>query len=176
MTIQRYRKIYIEHHGTIPKDAEGRSYEIHHIDGNHSNNDISNLICVSIQEHYNIHYAQGDFGACYFMALRMKKTVEELREIASLAGKKSASRRINAGTHHWLSQQHSELSKQRELARVEDGTHPFTKEHNTQIARQRVINKSHNFQGENAPSQQQWKCEICGKKVKVKEIIPDFMV
>ena len=38
-----YRKIYEQHYGPIPKDTDGRSYEIHHIDGNHNNNDINNL-------------------------------------------------------------------------------------------------------------------------------------
>lgn len=50
-----YRKIYESHYGPIPIDETGRTYEIHHIDGNSENNDISNLKCVSIQEHYNIH-------------------------------------------------------------------------------------------------------------------------
>ena len=66
-----YRKIWIEKNGKIPKDSEGRTYEIHHIDGNKSNNDISNLICVSIQEHYDIHYKQNDFGACVMIAKRI---------------------------------------------------------------------------------------------------------
>ena len=52
-----YRKIYEDHYGQIPLDEEGRSYDIHHIDGNHNNNDISNLKAVTIQEHYDIHYA-----------------------------------------------------------------------------------------------------------------------
>ena len=32
-----HRKIYQEKFGPIPKDEKGRSYEIHHIDGNHKN-------------------------------------------------------------------------------------------------------------------------------------------
>jgi len=52
-----YRKIYEQYYGPIPRDEQGRSYEIHHIDGNHSNNDPTNLKCVSIQEHYDIHYS-----------------------------------------------------------------------------------------------------------------------
>ena len=42
-----YRRIYEKHHGKIPKDSDGRSYEIHHIDGDHNNCDISNLKLVS---------------------------------------------------------------------------------------------------------------------------------
>ena len=63
-----YRKLWIEQHGEIPKDEFGRSYEIHHKDGNHFNNSIDNLVCISIKEHYDIHYAQGDYGACVMIA------------------------------------------------------------------------------------------------------------
>jgi hypothetical protein len=34
-TTNNYRKIYENHNGIIPKDSDGRTYEIHHIDGNH---------------------------------------------------------------------------------------------------------------------------------------------
>jgi hypothetical protein len=51
-----YRKLWeIANNTTIPK-----GYHIHHMDGNHSNNDISNLICVSPEEHHKIHLSQGD--------------------------------------------------------------------------------------------------------------------
>ena len=45
-----YRKIYEYHFGEIPK-----GYHIHHIDGNPLNNDISNLLCISAEEHKKIH-------------------------------------------------------------------------------------------------------------------------
>ena len=48
-----YRKLYESVFGEIPKDSQNRSYEIHHIDGNHNNNSIENLMCVSIEEHFN---------------------------------------------------------------------------------------------------------------------------
>jgi len=59
-----YRKIYEQHHGPIPVESDGRTYEIHHIDGDHNNNDPGNLKAVTVKEHYNIHYAQGDYNAC----------------------------------------------------------------------------------------------------------------
>lgn len=49
-----YRKIYETHYGKIQK-----GYHIHHIDGNPLNNEISNLKCVSSEEHAKIH--QDDF-------------------------------------------------------------------------------------------------------------------
>ncbi len=80
--MKHYRKIWIENHGEIPKDEEGRSYEIHHIDGNKNNNDISNLKCVSIQEHYDIHYSQGDLAACHRIATKMKMSKDIVSELA----------------------------------------------------------------------------------------------
>lgn len=76
-----HRKIWETHFGAIPKDKFGRTYEIHHIDGNHSNNDINNLKCVSIQEHYDMHYNQGDYGACVLIAKRMSLPTTYLSDI-----------------------------------------------------------------------------------------------
>lgn len=85
-----YRKIWESVNGPIPKDEESRSYEIHHIDGNRKNNSIENLMCVSIQEHYNMHYNQGDWAAASIIGKRMKKdfrgwkhsksTIEKIRQ------------------------------------------------------------------------------------------------
>jgi hypothetical protein len=78
-----YRKIWEEHNGKIPVDDKGRTFEIHHIDGNRNNNDISNLLCVSIEEHYAIHLRQGDWNACLRMSERMNLTQEQKTELAS---------------------------------------------------------------------------------------------
>ncbi len=67
-----YRKVWEEVNGPIPIDDKGRKYEIHHVDGNHNNNDINNLICISIEEHYDIHLKQGDFTAANLIADRIK--------------------------------------------------------------------------------------------------------
>lgn len=80
-----HRKIYETLVGPIPKDEDGRSYEIHHIDGNHNNNEITNLLCVSIKEHYEIHKSQGDFKACLIMSQRMKISPEEKSHLAKLS-------------------------------------------------------------------------------------------
>lgn len=80
----KYRKIYENHFGPIPKDETGRSYEIHHIDGDRDNNHIDNLKCVSIQEHYDIHYSQKDYAAALKIASKMKYSHEELSRLASL--------------------------------------------------------------------------------------------
>jgi len=77
-----YRKIWENNFGPIPKDEDGRTYEIHHIDGDKSNNNIENLKCVSIKDHYNIHYQQGDWIACLRMSHRMSLTIEEKNFLA----------------------------------------------------------------------------------------------
>jgi hypothetical protein len=66
-----YRRIWEKAHGPIPVDEQGRSYEIHHLDGNRKNNSLLNLTCVSIEEHYSIHESQGDGAACHAIKLRM---------------------------------------------------------------------------------------------------------
>jgi hypothetical protein len=124
MTI--YRKIYEQHFDEIPKDSEGRTYDIHHIDGNRNNNDISNLKCVSIQDHYDIHLSQGDYGACYMIAQRMNRSLEEISALAREAGLKL----IREGRHNWQG----------------DGTLQ------RRLAKQRIANNNHHFIGESNPS------------------------
>ena len=95
---KKYRKIYEQHYGSIPKDETGRPYEIHHIDGDHTNNNPENLKAVTAEEHYNIHYERGDFGACRLIAIqRLNKSHEEMKEIARL----SQLERVKNGTHPW---------------------------------------------------------------------------
>jgi hypothetical protein len=79
-----YIKIWIEANGSIPKDENGKSYEIHHIDGDHINNDLSNLECITIKDHYEKHYINGDYGACRQIAWRMGTTSEELSRLTKL--------------------------------------------------------------------------------------------
>lgn len=66
-----YRKIWTEINGEIPKDENGYSYEIHHIDGNRKNNDITNLKLVTIREHLDIHLKQEDWFAAALIAKRI---------------------------------------------------------------------------------------------------------
>lgn len=82
---QYHRLIYENHFGPIPKDEDGRSFEIHHVDGNHNNNSVDNLMCVSIKEHYQIHSEQGDLKACLIMAKRMKLSPAEKSRLAKLS-------------------------------------------------------------------------------------------
>ena len=82
-----YRKIYEQHYGPIPVDSDGRTYDIHHIDGDRSNNSPANLIAVSIADHYNIHYAQGEHGACLRIGQRMQLSPDKIVLIAQKIGR-----------------------------------------------------------------------------------------
>jgi len=84
--MSRHRRIWEQHFGKIPKDDEGRSYEIHHKDGDRNNNDINNLMCISIQEHFDIHYQQKDWGAVALISKRMELPVDYISKIQT--GKK----------------------------------------------------------------------------------------
>lgn len=105
-----YRKIYIKNYGPIPKEPDGRSYEIHHIDGNHANNDPFNLKALTIQEHYDIHYKQGDYGACWLIAKH--KLNLPFSEFSNLCRLKSL-KQIKDGTHPFLDKKFREASMQK---------------------------------------------------------------
>ena len=128
-----YRKIYEKHHGPIPKDQDGKTYDIHHIDGDRSNNDPSNLKAVSLQDHYDLHHAQQDWSACARLAHRLGMSKEHITDLA----RKNALRRVEQGTHnfiglnqkrvadgthHWLGGQYQ---REAALRRIANGDRPF---------------------------------------------------
>ena len=164
----KYRKIYEKHFGPIPKDDTGRSYDIHHLDGNRMNNSPDNLIAVSINEHYNIHYQQEDWGACGSLAVRMKKSSAEISALSSLhcrkmvemgtnpfqggeIQKRTQLERVRNGTHHWLS---GKLQRKLQQERSANGTHQwqgngdFQRENN----KRRLENGTHHLLGDKNPS------------------------
>ena len=135
-TTNNYRKIYENHIGPIPYDSDGRSYDIHHIDNDHSNNDPNNLIAVTVQEHYDIHYSQGNYGACRLIKQqRMYLSPEERSHLSS----KLAIQRSENGTHPFLG---GEIQR----IRIENGTHNFLSgEIQRKSNQKRLTNKTHNF-------------------------------
>ena len=80
------KRVWKSHFGEIPLDSNGRKCEIHHIDGDKNNNNILNLQCVTVQEHYTIHYNQGDWEACRALGLRLNLTTEELKILYEKVG------------------------------------------------------------------------------------------
>ena len=86
-------KIYEEHYGPLPKDSEGRKYEVHHKDGNRDNNTHENLEALSIEQHFVLHYNQKDWLACLGLAKRLYKygyyDISEFQRIEKDLKKKS---------------------------------------------------------------------------------------
>lgn len=183
----KYRKIYENHFGPIPKDSNGRTYEIHHINGDHSDNSPDNLRAVTIQEHYNIHYSQKDFGACFALANRLKISPEEKSFLSRQINQKKilerthpfiglSKKRVLDGTHHFLG---GDISRRISNQRVKDKTHNFLggeiqRDHN----RRRVLNGTHHLLGGDIARKinkerilngthqnfKKWRCEHCGKE------------
>jgi len=92
-----HRRVWERHYGPIP-----RGYEIHHIDGNRKNNDLENLKLVTIQEHYDIHYSQGDYGACSLILTRMQIDPEEKSRVLRIKNKIKARKAVEDGTLNFL--------------------------------------------------------------------------
>jgi hypothetical protein len=134
-----YRKIYETNFGPIPKDEYGHSYHIHHKDGNHQNNDPLNLIALSAQEHYDVHYEQGDFWACHRMAPQLGKSNAEIKKLAKIANQE----KLKNGTHHL---QKPNFQRDNALKSLEKGTHVFLRnDYQSFYANQRVKNGTHHF-------------------------------
>lgn len=166
-----YRKIYEEHHGPIPYDKDGRRLEIHHIDGDHNNNDISNLQAITIQEHYDAHYAQEDWAACLLIAQRMKLSPREISDLARRNTIKKNQRELAAGTHNFLG---GKIQREWNQRAVKDGTHHAL---GPRINKMRLDAGTHNLLGPKSnldrlangthPSQMKRTCEHCEKTISV---------
>ena len=150
-----YRKIYENHIGPIPRESNGRTYDVHHIDGNRNNNSIENLIALSIQEHYDLHLTQKDYGACLRLAEKMQLSPQILSELASKQQKDRASK----GIHPW---QGSQVAIDRNTKRLSENSHNFAgvtgSNHATQHNKKMLETGSH-------PSQILIGCLCCRKSV-----------
>lgn len=187
-----YRKIWERHHGPIPKDENGVSFQIHHIDGNKNNNNIENLTCLSIEDHYQLHLSQKEYAAARLIAIQMKRSPEEISELSRKTITRTNQRMIQDGTHPWLAPDHNRRKNAEAIAsgthnwlgpennkrRIEAGTHPFTNsEIQSRIARNAVANGKNVLVGGRIQKQTQNKlvtegrhasqikmaCEHCGK-------------
>lgn len=158
-----YRKIYENHFGKIPKDENGRTYEIHHIDGNRKNNSIDNLKAVSIQEHYDIHYKQGNYSACIRILDRMNLSVEEISKKATEIN----IQRAKEGKHPSQTQEFKDKMRVIKLKELEAGNHTFCNKENLakwakKGSMERVKNGTHHFLDGQFQSQKQKKLLIEG--------------
>lgn len=136
----KYRKIYENHVGPIPKDESGKTYDVHHIDGNRENNHPNNLIALTTKDHFDLHYSQGDWAACHRLAGKMKLSKEQLSELARL----TQLRRVEEGTHPWLDK---DEARNRANQRVENGTHPWLDGENQRMTQNKLVEQGiHPFQ------------------------------
>lgn len=150
-----HRKIWENHFGPIPKDNLGRTYEIHHIDENHKNNEITNLKLVTIQEHYDIHYQLQDWKACVMIGLRLKMDGNTISDLNS----KAAKQRVANGTHHFVGSTNPSIRKSK------DGTHHFqNSDYQKTLQQRRMSVGTHNFLGDTNPAKREWACPHCGKR------------
>lgn len=166
MRIYDYRKIYKQHYGAVPKDKDGRNYDIHHIDGDHTNDNPFNLIAVTIQEHYEIHKARGDWAACLLIAQRMKVKPEDLSKIARQNTIRKNQRELAAGTHNFLG---GAIQRKWHRDAVANGTHHLL---GPKQNADRIAAGNHNLVGPTSnlsrlaqgrhPSQMKRVCEHCG--------------
>ena len=159
-----HRFIYEKTFGPIPKDETGRSMEIHHIDNNHKNNNIDNLKLVTIQEHYDIHYSQGDFGACLLIANRMMISPEEKSRLA----KENVKKQIRNGLNRFTD---SQWQRQNQLNRVKNETHHFL---GGEIQRKRVDNNTHHFLGGEIQSTVQHRLLLEGIHISQKKVVCEY--
>lgn len=125
MTKVIHRKIWEEAYGPIPLDENGRSYEIHHKNGDHYDDRLENLECLSIYDHFQIHKAQGDIMACCAISRRMAQPLElspaEVK-ILSEEAKRKAIKRVKDGTHNFLG---GSIQREHQARRKSEGSHNF---------------------------------------------------
>lgn len=119
--MENYRKIWEKVNGPIPLDERGRKFEIHHIDGNRENNDISNLKCISMEEHFKIHYDQGDWAAAFRIAQRLEIDPKIKSELMS----KSNRKRLEGGNHPFLDSEMRAKNYQTTMKKIANKEHPF---------------------------------------------------
>lgn len=127
-----YRRIYQEYHrcSLLPE------VDIHHIDGNRANNDITNLIALNLEEHYTIHLEQGDLGAAQAILLRISNTElrNNLAKLASLHQKEL----LDKGLHNFqlmTKERRTEISKNTINKRLAEGKGAFIIENTVENSR-----------------------------------------
>lgn len=131
-----YRKIYEKHHGPVPVESNGRKYHIHHVDGDRTNNNPENLIAVTAQRHFEIHYEQGDIGACLALARILKIPSKTFSELCS----KRSIKLTKEGRLNLLRPDHRKNVSTFQHKLWNEKTHNFIG-----LNEKRLANGSHNF-------------------------------
>ena len=100
-----YRKICKEHNGY--NDDEMKDMDVHHIDGNHQNNDPTNLLLISPEEHAKIHAHEfvawarrGHAESRIALRKRIKEKGLTDKELASRRSNQKMAAAARIGTKH----------------------------------------------------------------------------
>jgi hypothetical protein len=141
-----YRKIWEKHNGPIPRDNEGRSYEIHHLNGDRKDNNLDNLVCITAEEHYRIHLNQGDYAAAFRIAQRMEIDPEIKSELMSKANKQ----RLKKGEHPFIDTDVRKKAQKTIQNRVNNQIHGFQ---NKEVSEKAVKAKKEKYTHEELSNQ-----------------------
>lgn len=174
LTNEIARKTWIAHHGPIPFDQFDCRMEIHHIDGNRDHNEIDNLICLSIHEHFEIHFWQEDWAACQNIVIRMSITPAERSALAS----EFAHRRLAAGTHHFTDPEFIKADSARKRINRLGPLNPMfgvtrpkeSRDRQSDVLKKQVAAGTHHLQT-NHPSKIQASCIMCRRSVVVSHLM-----
>jgi len=85
--------------------------------------ELSNLQCVSIEEHLNIHTNRGDWAAAFRIAQRMDIDPRIKSELMSRSNK----RRLEEGSHPFTDKKIRETNLRTTMEKIKNKEHPFQK-------------------------------------------------
>ena len=155
----KYRKVWEAHYGEIPKDEEGRTFEIHHIDGNRHNNSIENLKCISLKEHYEIHLKQGDYASAAFLKQKLGTPLNGWNH------SEETKKKISLLCRGMRGKSHSEET-QKKMTEARMGI-VFSNEHKDKLSKAKINNPTKYWEGKSRKGMKQTHpihtCPHCGK-------------
>ena len=136
----KYQELWIEHYGEIPREPNGKLYEIHHINGDHDDNRIENLMALTKSEHAKLHAAEKLADGTHIML-----------------GGEIQRRRVANGTHNMLG---GEIARELGRKRMADGTHHFLNSEHQKKASARAARKIISMDDQKVTSwNQRWRHE-----------------